>query len=56
MKGIFKTAATFGAGYGAGYAAANKDKIKNDFMSSRPVQRHADKLQARSEKIKSYKK
>ena len=56
MKGIFKTLGTFGAGYGAGYAAANKDKIKSDVMSSRPVQRHADKLAARSEKIKSYKK
>lgn len=56
MKGFFKTAATFGAGYGAGYAMANKDKIKSNVMSSKPVQRHADKLVARAEKIKSYKK
>lgn len=56
MKGFFKTAATFGAGYGVGFAAANKDKIKSGVMGSKPMQKHADRLQARSEKIKSYKK
>lgn len=56
MKGLFKTAATFGAGYGAGFAAANKDKIKESYMSSKPVQKHADRLAARSEKIKAYRK
>lgn len=56
MAGFFKSAATFSAGYGAGYAMAHKDQIKSGVMSSKAVQKHGERLQARAEKIKSYKK